>query len=178
MGLAQVYGIVKQHGGHIDVHSSLGDGTTFMIYLPELEQNLELSVVTDIDMEFEGAGETVLVVEDDPAAREAFQALLEAQNYQVLVAGNGLEAVEIYKTHEQQIELIVSDVVMPEMGGIELYRILRRKNPRIKILFISGHPMGVENQRILENHDVHWMQKPFSVQEVSSALKMILGGDS
>ena len=174
LGLAQVYGIIKQHDGYIDVKSQPKAGTTFHIYLPALNKQRDDSRKDEPQVQMRGSGETVLVVEDNEATREALRALLEAQNYHVISAMNGVEALELFAQTTESIILIVSDVVMPQMGGMTLYRTLRERQPNLKILFITGHPMEVENQTQLEKGTVHWLQKPFSVREFNQAVRTLL----
>jgi CheY-like chemotaxis protein len=171
LGLAQVYGIVKQHGGYIDVHSQAGEGTTFIIYLPALPTPKPEPLPVETLPVFDGKGKTVLVVEDDDASREAIAALLSAQNYRVLSASDGRQALELFEQNSKTIALVISDVVMPEMGGLALHQELSRRNPELKMLFITGHPMVEENQRLLEKGAVHWLQKPFSVKEFNQAIE-------
>jgi CheY-like chemotaxis protein len=174
LGLAQAYGIVRQHDGYIDVHSQLGEGTTFHIYLKAQEAEILEEAQDRTAPELHGTGEMLLVVEDDPAAREAMRALLEAYNYQVLTATNGTEALRIFEQHADSIDLVVSDVVMPVMGGIALYQTLIRQWPSVKMLFVTGHPIREQEQEILEQGKVHWLQKPFSVQIFSRAVHDVL----
>ena len=175
LGLAQVYGIVRQHQAYIDVASQPGQGTEFDIYLPALI-NLESNPSEEvIRVEVDGGGMNVLVVEDDPATLEALKALLEAQNFKVLTAHTGQEAYQIYERWSDSILLVVSDVVMPEMGGVALYQALRQRWPQARILFITGHPLESEDQTLLETGDVYWLQKPFSVQEFISTVQSVLG---
>jgi two-component system, cell cycle sensor histidine kinase and response regulator CckA len=163
LGLAQAYGVIKQHEGHIEVESVLGQGTTFTIYLPALTTEPATIVTEELPM-VKGSGEMVLVVEDDPAAREAMEILLKVDNYQVLTASNGIEAFNIYEKFSDQISLVVSDVVMPEMGGVSLYHSLRKCWPDVKMLFVTGHPLQGEDQALLQSGKVLWLQKPYSVQ--------------
>ncbi len=170
LGLAQVYGIVKQHGGYIDVESKLGYGTTFTIYLPVLaepEQEANDEQPTEL---VDGAGKVVLVVEDDEATRAALKTLLEVQQYTVLTASDGKNALDILEHTTQKIDLVISDIVMPKMGGLELFQIIQNKNPSIQMLMITGHPMKEENRVILEKGNVHWLQKPFSIQDFNQAI--------
>ncbi len=173
LGLAQVYGIVKQHDGYIDVHSHMGLGTTFTIYLRALDETNEHPVSAETST-MDGVGISVLIVEDDHATREALKALLEAYNYKVCVAANGIEALTYLETQGGSIEMIISDVVMPKMGGLELFHAIQNRWPGIKMLFVTGHPMDGENQKLLEKGSVHWLQKPFSVQEFSQAVHNLL----
>ncbi len=178
LGLAQVYGIIKQHGGSIDVQSVLGAGTTFRLFFPELiipAEKASASTTSSIPL---GNSETVLIVEDDSATREALQYLLENQNYKVFIAEDGIEALKVYDQPDQHIDLVVSDVVMPGMGGLMLYSALRDRKPDIRLLFITGHPMELENQTELKASRLNWLQKPFSVQEFISAIRLALAGDS
>ena len=174
LGLAQVYGIIKQHGGSIEVDSQMDGGTSFFIYLPALPIPEEEKPSQALSPELKGSGETVLVVEDDWVARDALQALLEAYDYRTIVASNGIEALQIYARKGEGIAAVVSDVVMPEMGGVALYHALRVKKPEIKMLFITGHPLDPEDQTLLEEGQVHWMQKPFNVTDFIHHLRDLL----
>ncbi len=174
LGLAQVYGIVKQHRGSIDVRSAPGEGTTFEIYLPALEILESGRAAGENRPPRSGNGETILLVEDDPAALEAMKALLSHHNFRVLPARNGVEAMQVYDRSANTIDLVVSDVVMPEMGGVELYRSLKEKAPELKMLFVTGHPLGGENQSLLEEGQVDWLQKPFAIQEFVRVLQTLL----
>jgi PAS domain S-box-containing protein len=174
LGLAQVYGIVKQHGGSIDVQSVLGEGTTFRLYFPELPMPDEQPVASSPGSIPRGEGETVLVVEDDTATREALQYLLESQNYNVYTAQDGIEALRLYDQTGQHFDLVVSDIVMPGMGGLMLYSVLREREPNLRMLFITGHPLELENQTLLEESRLNWLQKPFSMQEFIRAIRLAL----
>jgi CheY-like chemotaxis protein len=177
LGLAQAYGIIKQHDGFIDVHSQIGYGTTFHIYLPAREPSAEGLESTELSADVKGAGETILLVEDDFSAREALKTLLENCNYRVLTASNGLEALQIYDREAEKIALVVSDVVMPVLGGIDLYERLLERWPEIKMLFVTGHPVKEEDQAVLEKGHVHWLQKPFSVGVFNQAVSDLLYND-
>lgn len=174
LGLAQAYGIIKQHDGYIDVHSQPGDGATFHIYLQPLTTIDDDYEIVDSETGVEGKGETILVVEDDPFAREAMKDLLEADNYNVVLAADGLEAMHIYEKQGDRVDLVISDMVMPEMGGVALYRALQERWPRVKILFITGHPLLGEDQSLLERNEVRWLQKPFSVQTFGEIIQKML----
>jgi len=174
LGLAQAYGIVKQHDGFIDVRSQVGVGTIFTVYLPALSMTEQETMPREDIAEIEGEGETILVVEDDWVTLAALRDLLETQNYHVLIAQNGIEALEIIEESSDSINLIVCDVVMPEMGGLALYNSLHERYPQIKMLFITGHPLQKENQALLEKGGVNWLQKPFSVPDFSRVVQELL----
>jgi len=174
LGLSQVYGIVKQHEGHIDVESHLGVGTKFSIYLPALTAPEISNALPQPQMALDGGGQTVLVVEDDHATRDALQTLLRSYNFWVLSASNGFEALRILGQAGASIALVVTDLVMPEMGGISLLRAIGEKWPHIRVLVITGHPLESQDQAWLEVGQVHWLQKPFSVGDFGSAVQRLL----
>lgn len=174
LGLAQVYGIIKQHEGFIDVESRVGKGTTFTIYLPALDVPQIDEAGVEVSPQVNGVGKTIMVVEDDPATREALQALLEAYNYKVLTASNGAEAIKQLEIVAGGVNLVVSDLVMPKMGGVSLYQTLCERWPQIKMLFVTGHPLEGENQELLEKGNVRWLQKPFSVQSFTQTIQSLL----
>jgi DNA-binding response OmpR family regulator len=152
----------------------LGSGTTFYIYLPAIP-DVEDELDTDEPvLEFDGVGATVLLVEDNVTTLEALRALMEAHNYRVLTASDGEQALDCIKREGKSITLVVSDVVMPKMGGVALYQNLRERWPWVKMLFITGHPLEGRNQELLEKGDVHWLQKPFSVYDFSLAMNKLL----
>jgi PAS domain S-box-containing protein len=175
LGLAQVYGIIRQHGGHIDVHSQVGKGTTFTIYLPRLVDREGEFAPPEITTRLDGRGQTVLVVEDDAGTRMALQTLLDVHNYRVLLASNGAEALDHMDREGERVVLVISDIVMPEMGGMELYDMIQSRWPQSQMLFITGHPMDQINKEMLETGELHWLQKPFSVQEFSEMVQVLLG---
>jgi len=126
------------------------------------------------DVQILGSGETVLVIEDDQTTRNAIQTLLERQDFRVLTASNGNDALELFEHNCDQIALVISDIVMPEMSGITVYKTIQKNNPMMKFLFITGHPLATNTQIVLEEGKVHWLQKPFTVNEFSTALQEIL----
>jgi CheY-like chemotaxis protein len=174
LGLAQAYGIIKQHGGHIDVLSQPGKGTRFEIYLPGLPVPQSQISAQEEAPQIIGEGQLILLVEDDRITRDALQDMLETHNYVVLTAGNGLEALRIYEYQGESVSLVVSDVVMPEMGGVDLYLELSDRWPGVKMLFITGHPLQLDEQALLEAGSVHWLQKPFSVSEFGQVIKNLI----
>ena len=141
LGLAQIYGIVKQHDGYIDVESEVGKGTSFTIYLPQAIE--EVTHVEEQETTLSrGLGETILVVEDDPQVGTVVKEMLEQLNYRVVTASNGREALEVYDTQRDQIGLVLTDVVMPDMGGLDLFEALKKKDPKILVVVMTGYPLG------------------------------------
>ena len=165
LGLAQVYGIVKQHGGEIHVKSQKGKGTTFTIYLPELARAPVR--VEEAGGEIPtGNGETVLVVEDEADVRGMARRLLEELNYRVLVASDGQEALVVYAERRDEISLVLSDMMMPEMGGVQLFRALKEQNPEVRVVIMTGYPLdGAELQMQQELAGV--LEKPFELERVA-----------
>lgn len=170
LGLAQVWGIVTQHEGHITVTTVADQGTTFSIYLPLLVQDaptLSTDFLPDVTG---GSQETLLVVEDNIATREVLVECLWALDYKVITAVNGLNALEIMKTQGDSISLIISDVVMPEMGGISLLKTLREGGWKTAVILLTGHPLNKELDETLTYPDVEWLPKPVTLEQLADAV--------
>ena len=178
LGLAQVYGIVQQHEGYIDVATKVGQGTTLTLYFPALDTAESAAGTPDKAALQQGEGQTVLVVEDDLATRKVLVDSLSLMNYEVVEAINGREALAILETRTNDIALVLSDVVMPEMGGIALFHAMRQKNLRIPIVLLTGHPLSkeMENLRILGL--AGWLTKPPDLVNLSHLLGQVLAVDS
>ena len=174
LGLAQVYGIVKQHNGYIDVSSRLRIGTTFYIYLPGVRMPKGEDAKPELAPIPEGMGQTILVVEDDLSAREALAEVLEMMDYTVLTANNGQEALALFDHHSGEIDLVLSDVVMPKMGGAALYSELKKRRPSIKMVVMSGYPQKDEEWTLLDDEAIYWVQKPFQVSTMVETIKEAL----
>jgi PAS domain S-box-containing protein len=174
LGLAMVYGIVKQNHGFINVYSEPGHGTTFKIYLPRFIRDtaraeLPLSVVPSIRGQ-----ETVLLVEDEPAILKLGICMLEQQGYRVLAAITPSEALRIAEEHAGEIHLVLTDVVMPEMNGRELAQRLLARYPKLKQLFMSGYTANVIAHHGVLDEGVNFLQKPFTLQELARKVRAVL----
>ena len=176
LGLAQVYGIVKQHDGEIAVESDTGKGTTFTIYLPEVKLPI-LASEAEISQLPRGNGEVVLVVEDDATVRTALLDVLRSLNYNPLSAQQGRDALDILDEHPE-ITLILSDVVMPEMGGKELYQILRERGDTRPFVMMTGHPLRDELDEMLAGDLSGWMVKSEGTDRLANLLAEILEAQS
>jgi CheY-like chemotaxis protein len=179
LGLATVYGIIKQHNGYITVSSKVGEGSTFLVYLPEEQVNLTEQpppvFATEEAPAPQGSSETVvLLVEDNDMVRQMGRDLLESYGYRVLVAALPSQALEI-ASGAGRIDLLVSDVVMPEMNGQELYERLVALQPDLPALFISGHTRDVVIRHGTSHEGPAFLQKPFTteqfIRQVKSALQ-------
>jgi len=174
LGLSQVYGIVKQHNGFIDAESTLGEGTTFIIYLPAIDEQTEPdSTKGDIQTQ-SGRGETILVVEDDTATRNAICEILESQGYTVFFAEDGAIALSELEARSGAVELIISDLVMPNMGGRDLYDEVSDRYPHIKMVLITGYPLGGHTRELLDHQRVTWLQKPLTSETLAQTVQFML----
>ena len=178
LGLASVYGIVKQSGGFIMPESEIGKGTTFKVYLPRHmpEQadvdaaHAKATVKRDMKAaDLTGTGR-VLLVEDEVEVRQFAVRALKRQGYQVLEAADGVEALAIMAANEGTVDIVVSDVVMPEMDGPTLFKELRRRNPAIKVIFVSGYPNEAFRES-LGSDDFAFLPKPFSLPQLAQKVK-------
>jgi len=172
LGLASAYGIIKAHEGYIDVDSRKGRGTTFSIYLPASGKGA-LKTVGAPENVVKGA-ETVLLVDDEAVVRNASRELLGAMGYRVLTAKDGQEAVALYKEHQGDIDIVLLDIVMPNMGGREAYNTLKKINPDIKVLLFSGYSIDGQAREILERGADAFIQKPFNINALSGKLREVL----
>jgi len=173
LGLAQVFGIVTQHGGYIDVLSKPGEGATFRIFLPALPIASLSGIIPEELEPIEGKQETILVVEDDAPMREALVETLELMNYRVLSAGDGLEALHVFD-QETSIDLVLSDLVMPEMGGVALHAELKERYPNVKMVVMTGYPLAEGGKDLLEQGIVAWLQKPLDGDTLGKTMRQIL----
>ncbi len=172
LGLASTYGIIKGHGGYIDVDSKKGQGSTFNIYLPVSEIKFEKAIEA-AEQFIRGTG-TVLVVDDEDEVLEIAKELLEAMGYRVISAKDGKGAVEVYKKNQGDINIVVLDMVMPNMGGGEAYDRMKEINPDIKVLLSSGFSIDGEATEIMERGCDGFIQKPFKMKDFSEKIMEIL----
>jgi two-component system, cell cycle sensor histidine kinase and response regulator CckA len=173
LGLATVYGIVKRHDGHIICSSEPGNGTTFKIYFPVNETRNDSNPEID-DLAIPGGTETILVVEDDDVIRELCEATLKSFGYEVVVAGNGKEALEIYEREGNRISLIVLDLIMPEMDGNQCLAGILRVNPEARVLIASGHSVNGQAEGLLETGAKGFLGKPYDMRQFMTTVREVI----
>jgi signal transduction histidine kinase/ActR/RegA family two-component response regulator/HAMP domain-containing protein len=176
LGLATVYGIVKQHQGWIQVHSEPGQGTTFSLFFPAAEGPAPApTTVSDVTKPVRGGQETILVVEDEPVVREMAQVILQGCGYRTLEAGSGKEALAVWEKHSRTIDLVLTDMVMPEgVSGMDLAERLVTANPRLKVIFASGYSMDNLDAAFIRKPNVLFLQKPYTHLTLARAVRQCL----
>jgi len=178
LGLSTVYGIVKQSGGYIWVSSEVGKGTSFRIYLPRMFESTETATAHVPVKEVVGAtgaeSNTLLLVEDEAGIRELTSELLAGWGYEVLVARNGVEALEISGKHRGAIDLMVTDVVMPHMNGRDLAERMRQMRPEMKVIYMSGYTDNLVLQGGMVEEGSDFIQKPFSADTLAKRVRAAL----
>jgi CheY-like chemotaxis protein len=174
LGLATVYGIVKQHEGWVDVESKVGKGSLFRVYLPACARPLQGPPVVRTEEKTSGGSETILLVEDEPAVRRTVGLSLRKLGYAVLEAANGVEAIKVWEEHHQTISLLFSDMIMPgSTSGLDLAQRLRKEKPSLKVIISSGYsddlaePSGPERE-------IHYLPKPFRSADMAKVIRHCL----
>jgi CheY-like chemotaxis protein len=176
LGLATVYGIVKQSGGSILVHSEPEHGTTFKVFLPRVEPVVEAAGVQPDTPRALGGSETILLVEDQPEVRAVARAMLTRHGYTVLEASQGKEALEIEQDHHEEIHLLLTDVVMPAMSGHELARRLLQRRPHVRMLYTSGYTHDASVPHDVIESGVAFIEKPFTPADLLRKVREVLDG--
>jgi two-component system, cell cycle sensor histidine kinase and response regulator CckA len=174
LGLSTVYGIVKQSGGFIWVYSELSVGTTFRIYLPRLMDTATLSQLRTASAAPVSGSGTVLVVEDDEHVRRMAVESLELAGFTVLESGNGNGAVALAHRYEDEIDLLVTDLVMPVMGGRELAEQMVKHRPKMRVLFMSGYTNDAAVRHGIIDKDIPFLQKPFTPDVLARKVSEVL----
>ena len=176
LGLASVYGIIKNHNGFINVYSEKGQGTTFNIYLPASpkKDTHDKDKDADGDNVISKGAETILLVDDESMILTVGSELLKTLGYTILTAQDGSSAIDLYKNSKENIDLVILDMVMPEMGGGEVFDELKKINPQVKVLLSSGYSLNGQASRIIKRGCVGFIQKPFTIRDIASQLRKII----
>jgi CheY-like chemotaxis protein len=172
LGLASAYGIIRNHGGMINVYSEKGHGATFRIYLPASDKKVVAERATSEPIP--KGRETVLLVDDEEMILSIGEKTLKRMGYRVMSARSGKEAVELYRKHKNKIDIVVLDMVMPEIGGGETYDRLKAINPGVKVLLSSGYSVEGMASEILRRGCNGFIQKPFKMRELSRKIREIV----
>jgi CheY-like chemotaxis protein len=173
LGLASVYGVIKNHGGYINVYSEIDQGTAFTIYLPASRKKIEKQIEKTVATLALGTG-TILLIDDEEMIIKVGKELLQELGYDVLSARSGQEAIELYGKNADKIDLVIMDMIMPGMGGGETFDRLKKINPEIKVLLSSGYSINGQASKILERGCDGFIQKPFNLIQLSDKISQII----
>ncbi|MGC8660812.1 MAG: response regulator, partial [Desulfomonilaceae bacterium] len=176
LGLATVYGIVKQHDGYIICYSEPGYGTTFKIFLPAICSHSD-SEQQEPERPLTGGNETILLVDDDNSVRDWGSRILSHWGYKILTAVNGNEALDIFRQQKDRIPLIILDLIMPEMDGSQCLREILKTDPKSKVVLVSGYPVNWEEDNPITRGARGFVHKPFDTRKLLTTVRTILDAD-
>jgi len=174
LGLAQVYGIVKHHEGFIDLDTELGSGTAFTVFLPIAKSETREKDGADGAPTKIGRGELVLLVEDEAPVRDVIQEMLEILGLEVVTAASGGEALQVFERFQTDIELVISDVVLSGISGLEVLKKVQQLKPELPVVLMSGYPLGDDARSELSAGTTDWLSKPFSSEELGKIIERVL----
>jgi len=176
LGLSTAYGIVKQSGGYIAVDSAPGEGTTFTVFLPRVFEAAEpIVVATHPEIPADNPRGTILLVEDEAAVREATKRMLRKFGFVVIEARDGEEALRLWERDSGAVDVVLTDVVMPTMGGAELARELRGRSPSLPVVFMSGYTQGTLEPSVMDDAATRFLPKPFTANQLVGTLRELIG---
>ncbi|HMQ51009.1 MAG TPA: ATP-binding protein [Anaerolineae bacterium] len=173
LGLSQVYGIVEQHSGQIKVASQPGVGTTVSLYLPLITPPVEPNS-SPKSTSYTGQGQLILLVEDSPTVLTVNRSMLEYLGYRVLIATNGQEALDLFQQHQGEVDLVLTDISMPEMDGVTLAETLHTRDKSIKIIALTGYPLNLKAGNIGKAGFIEWLRKPLTLEQLAQVVRRVL----
>jgi len=174
LGLATVYGIVSQSNGYIMLDTVVNKGTSFHVYLPAIEEKVDMTLEEDGDISLPGGSETILLVEDEMSVQVFVETILKELGYTVLKASNGEEGLRVAKQNEYKIDLLLTDVVMPNLGGYEMVTEIRKIIPNLKVLYMSGYVNSTAVPQDITNKNTDFLQKPFTALMLATKIRIVL----
>jgi len=180
LGLAMVYGVINEFNGYIEVESTPGVGTAFRIYLPVSKRRPGAERREDWDKFSDapkGNGETILLVDDESIIRELGRDVLEQLGYNIFVAEDGLAALELYEKHRDKIDLVILDLIMPNLGGKEAFERLRQINPKVKVIISTGYAKDDILEPLLDNRADGFIKKPYKIQNMAQVVRSVINAD-
>jgi PAS domain S-box-containing protein len=173
LGLNVVHGIVNRHGGFIKIYSEPGEGTVFNIYLPTIDSEARRDLAPSAEIP-RGAGEVILVIDDEPVICDLDRSMLEKLGYRVLTAGNATDGLRLFKENMGEIQLVILDVIMPGGGGREMLEALKESKPDIRALLSSGYNKSFVGEEFFSDERIGFIQKPYSMQDLATSVRRIL----
>jgi PAS domain S-box-containing protein len=177
LGLSVVYGIMKSHRGIVDVETAQGRGTTFLLYFPVHEEvSKAVKADKELSAEVDGGTETILFVEDEQMLRDLVSSLLQAKGYKILTASNGVEAMDVYVQRKDEIELILTDIGLPKMSGLEMVKKIREMNAAAKVILASGYLDPDDKSELLKAGAHEFVEKPYLPDELFRKIRQVIGG--
>ena len=175
LGLASAYGIIKNHGGAIDFSSKVGEGTTFFIYLPASDTSVQKRPA--VKGRLSRGSETILLVDDEPFILKVNKPMLEKLGYTVLTASGGRDAIEIYGAENGRIDMVILDMIMPDLGGGAVFDHLKSIQPDVKVLLSTGYSITGQAEEILSRGCLGFIQKPFDIKQLSAKIREVLAAE-
>jgi CheY-like chemotaxis protein len=174
LGLAVVYGIVKQHSGFVTCYSEPRIGTTFNIYFPLCQDKIDQEITNEAIQPSAGGKETILLAEDEEMVRNLTRIILEDAGYRVIEAVNGKNAVQLFMDHRSEVGLLIFDLIMPKQNGVDAYKEIREVNPQIRVIFTSGYAANVANVQELSERGLDFIAKPVRPDGLLNKVREVL----
>src|SRR5882762_398120 len=174
LGMSMAYGLVKQHRGYLHIYSEVGQGTTAKVYFPAVRDRGMSELEAKAEEGLPGGTETILLVEDDRAMRMAAQQLLSKVGYRVVTAVDGQQGIEAFRAHRTDLQLVITDVVMPKLSGFDMYEVIRGESRGVRVLFMSGFPAPNFRKTVGQDPGVAFVTKPWTASELLAQVRQLL----